>query len=83
MKTRKEILERLKELAPEMEIAKKAYFLAVEEKQKGEIVSEVDFLKIESEYELIRKEIESLKWVINIDSREKDGDESALSHQEG
>jgi len=83
LKTRKEILERLAELRPELELAEDSYFSVVESKQRGEDVDAMEFLKIESEYELIKKEFDTLQWVIKINSREEEGDESSLSYQEG
>lgn len=64
MKNREEILKKIAELTPEFEQAEEAYFSSVEEKQSGEDIYMVDFLKLESEYEILKKEIETLYWVI-------------------
>lgn len=50
---------------PDLELARESYFSAVEDKQKGKGLSQLDFLKIESEFELLEKELESLIWVLN------------------
>jgi hypothetical protein len=65
MRTNKEIENRIEELTPAYELAEDSYFSTLQEKSEGEIVNEVDFLKIESEYEILKKEIESLEWVLN------------------
>ena len=65
MKNREEILKKIAELTPEFEQAEEAYFSSVEEKQSGEDIYMADFLKLESEYEIIKKEIETLYWVID------------------
>lgn len=65
MKKREEILQKIAELTPDFEQAEEAYFSSVEEKQSGEDIYMVDFLKLESEYEIIKKEIETLQWVLN------------------
>lgn len=85
MKKRREIIKRIAELKPEFEKAEDIYFSTIQEKQGGEDVYHADFLKIESEYELLKKEIETLQWVIYGDSGEqtKKRDEDSLSHQEG
>ena len=66
MRTKKEIQERIKELTPAYELAEDSYFSILRDKSEGETVNEVDFLKIESEYEILKKEIETLQWVLNI-----------------
>lgn len=65
MKTKQEIQERIYELLPNLETAEESYFNTLKEKSEGEIVNESDFLKIESEYEILKKEIETLQWVLN------------------
>jgi len=67
MKNREEILQKIAELTPEFEQAEEAYFSSIEQKQSGEDVYVADFLKIESEYEVLKKEIETLQWVLNIE----------------
>ena len=64
MRTKEEIQERIAELTPEFELAEESYFSTIEGKQGGEDVYEADFLKIESDYETLKKEINALKWVI-------------------
>jgi len=65
MRNKREIQERIDELVPKMELAEESYFSTIEEKQGGEDVYESDFLKIESDYEILKKEIETLQWVLN------------------
>jgi len=65
MKNREEILQKIAELTPEFERAEEAYFSVIEEKQEGGEIYQSDFLKIESEYEILKKEIETLHWVID------------------
>jgi hypothetical protein len=67
MKNREEILQKIAELTPEFEQAEEAYFSSIEEKQSGEDIYMADFLKLESEYEVLKKEIETLYWVIDSD----------------
>ena len=67
MKNREEILQKIAELTPEFEQAEEAYFSSIEEKQSGEDIYMADFLKLESEYEILKKEIETLEWVLNIE----------------
>ena len=55
MKTKQEIIERVRELKIELEPVEDSYFLAVEAKQNKEEISQTDFLKIESEYETMRQ----------------------------
>jgi hypothetical protein len=59
-----EIEQRIKELTPQFELAEEAYFSTVQEKQEGGEIYEVDFLKIESEYEILKKELGALQWVL-------------------
>lgn len=66
MRTKEEIQEKIEELTPDLELAEDSYFSMVNEKMTGgRFVNESDFLKIESEYEVIKKEMETLKWVLN------------------
>ena len=65
MRTKKEIQDKIDLLMPYLELARESYFSAVEDKQKGKEMSQLDFLKIESEFELLEKELESLEWVLN------------------
>ena len=65
MRNKNEIQERINELTKEFELAEESYFSMVQEKQEGGEIYEVDFLKIESEYEVLKKEIETLEWVLN------------------
>lgn len=65
MRTKKEIQDKIDLLMPDLELARESYFSAVEDKQKGKEMSQLDFLKIESEFELLKKELESLEWVLN------------------
>lgn len=85
MKTRREIINRIVELKPEFEMAEDAYFSAIEEKQQGGEIYHADFLKLESEYEILKKEIETLQWVVYDDSEDKTNkkDENSFSHSEG
>jgi len=64
MRNKHEIEERISELIKEFELAEESYFSMVQEKQEGGEIYEVDFLKIESEYEILKKEIETLEWVL-------------------
>lgn len=64
MRNRHEIEQRIKELTPQFELAEEAYFSTVQEKQEGGEIYEVDFLKIESEYEILKTELEALQWVL-------------------
>lgn len=70
MRTKQEILKKIANLTPEFEKAEEAYFSSIEEKQNFEDIYMVDFLKLESEYEIIKKEIETLEWVLNIENNE-------------
>lgn len=88
MKTRREIIKKIVELKPEFERAEDAYFSAIEEKQQGGEIYHADFLKLESEYEIIKKEIETLQWVVYDDSEDSEDktnkkDENSFSHSEG
>jgi len=65
MKTKKEIEDKIAELTPGFELAEESYFSMIEEKQEGGEIYQSDFLKIESEYEILKKEIETLEWVLN------------------
>ncbi len=85
MKKRREIIKKIAELTPEFEQAKEAYFSAIEEKQEGGEIYQVDFLRIESEYEILKKEIETLQWVVFDDQEEenkKDSNENSYSHSQ-
>ena len=66
MRTDKEIVEKIRRLKEELQPAEDSYFSSIESKQKGEIVSDIDFLRIESEYEMIKKELNTLLWVLKI-----------------
>lgn len=66
MRTDKEIVEKIRKLRVDIQPAEDSYFLAIESKQNGEIISEVDFFKIESEYDIIKKELNTLLWVLKI-----------------
>lgn len=70
MKSKEELQKKILLLTPEFEAAEESYFSAIEEKQSGGEIYESDFIKIESEYELIKKEIDTLEWVLNIDNNE-------------
>ena len=86
MKTRKQIIDRIVELRPVFEQAEEAYFLAIEEKQQGGEMYHADFIKLESDYEIIKKEIETLQWVVYDDSEEdkkNKKDENTFSHSQG
>ena len=86
MKTRREIVKRIAELRPEFDKVEEIYFSTIEEKQEGGEIYQADFLKIESEYEILKKEIETLQWVVYSDSGEnkkQQEDENSFSHQEG
>lgn len=65
MKKRLEIENRISELTPKLELAEESYFSLLKDKQSGKEVSKVDFLKAESEYEILKKEVETLDWVID------------------
>ena len=65
MKNKKDIEDKIAELAPNLELAEESYFSMIEEKQGGGKIYQLDFLKIESEYEILKKEIETLEWVLN------------------
>jgi len=65
MKNKKDIEDKIAELAPNLELAEESYFSMIEEKQGGGEIYQLDFLKIESEYEILKKEIETLEWVLN------------------
>jgi len=65
MKTKQKIQDRIKELTPAFELAEDSYFASVQEKQEGGDVYEAGFIKIESEYEVLKKEIDALEWVLN------------------
>lgn len=67
MRTLEEIENRLSELHQDFETSENSYFEAVASKQKGEAISSVDFMQIESEYEIIKKEIETLEWVLKLE----------------
>lgn len=64
MRNRKEIEQRILEITPEFERAEEAYFSTIEEKQDGGEIYQADFLKIESDYEILKKELETLQWVL-------------------
>lgn len=66
MRTDKEIVKKIKVLKDEIQPAEDSYFSSIESKQKGEIVSDIDFIRIESEYDIIKKEIDTLLWVLKI-----------------
>jgi hypothetical protein len=86
MKSRKEIINRIIELTPEFEKAEEAYFSIVEEKQSGEDIYAADFLKIESEYEILKKEIETLQWVVYSEENQEENqeeNEDSFNHTEG
>jgi len=70
MRTRKEIEARIKKLTPQLEIAEESYFSTIQEKQGGGEIYEADFLKIESEYEILKKEMETLEWVLKTEEDE-------------
>ncbi len=65
MKNQKEIRDRIKELTPKLELAEDSYFSTIQEKQSGGEIYHADFIKIESEYELLKKEVDTLKWVLS------------------
>lgn len=86
MKSRRDIVKRIAELRPEFEEAERIYFSTIQEKQEGGEIYQADFLKIESDYEILKKEIETLQWVVygDIGENEKQQeDENSFSHQEG
>jgi len=64
LKTKQEIEKRIEELRPDYDLAEDSYFNTLQDKSEGEIVNEVDFLKIESDYEILKIEIETLEWVL-------------------
>jgi len=66
MRTKKEIEESILELTPLLELAAESYFSMIESKQNGEEVSEIDFIKALSEYEILKKEVETLQWILKI-----------------
>ncbi|MEK6828519.1 MAG: hypothetical protein AABY15_00100 [Nanoarchaeota archaeon] len=70
MKNRNEIIKKIVELTPEFEKAQESYFSVIKAKQSGENISQADFIKIESEYEVLKKEIETLQWVVYGDQEE-------------
>jgi len=72
MKTRKEIITKIIELTPGFELAEEAYFSAVEEKQKRKEYSQIDFLKLESEYEILKEKIKILRWIIYSKNKKKE-----------
>jgi len=51
----------------ELQLAEESYFSIIEEKREGKEVSNIDFLKIENEYELLKKEHEILLWILKIE----------------
>lgn len=65
MRTKKEIEESILELTPLLELAEESYFSMIESKQKGEEISQIDFMKISSDYDVLKIEIETLQWVLN------------------
>jgi hypothetical protein len=65
MRTEIEIEDSIIELTPLLELAAESYFSLVESKQNGEEVSELDFIKAMSEYDILKLEIDTLKWVLN------------------
>lgn len=84
MKSRKEIIQRIIELTPEFEKAQEFYFSTIKAKQAGDSICQTDFLKIESEYEILKKEIETLQWVVYENQEEKNKtNESSFSYKEG
>ena len=70
MKSREEILNKIAQLTPEFEVAEESYFLMIKSKQSGENIDKSDFLKIESEYDVLKKEIETLNWVLSNENGE-------------
>lgn len=64
MRNQREIQNRIDELAPMLELAEESYFSAVSDKESGNVFNEVDFLKLESEMEIIKSELEALEWVL-------------------
>lgn len=64
MKNRIEVTKRIIEVRKEFELAEESYFSTIQEKQEGGEIYEVDFLKIESEYEVLKKELETLEWFL-------------------
>jgi hypothetical protein len=85
MRTRREIIKRIVELKPEFEQAEESYFSAIQEKQEGGEIYPADFLKLESDYEILKKEIETLQWVVYSEGEntKSDKDENSFSNQEG
>jgi len=65
VRTKKEIEESILELTPLLELAEESYFSMIESKQKGEEISQIDFMKISSDYDVLKIEIETLQWVLN------------------
>ena len=65
MRTEIEIEDSILELTPLLELAAESYFSMVESKQNGEEVSELYFIKVMSEYDILKLEIDTLKWVLN------------------
>ena len=64
MKTLTEIKDKIKGLTPDLELAQESYFSIVKDKQEGKEVSKIDFMRIESEYEILKKEVETLEWAL-------------------
>ena len=67
MKTNQEIIEKVREVKEEFLPAEESYFSAVKDKQEGKEVSDIDFLRIENEYELLKKELDTLLWTLEIE----------------
>ena len=67
MRTNKEIVNRIHKMKKELQLAEESYFSIIEEKREGKEVSNIDFLKIENEYELLKKEHEILLWILKIE----------------
>jgi|AntRauMFilla1563_2_1112583.scaffolds.fasta_scaffold26782_3 hypothetical protein len=65
MRNKQEIQNKIDALEPEVFAAEESYYSMINEKQTGGRINESDFLKIESEYEILKKEIETLQWVLN------------------
>ena len=64
MKSKKEIQDKIDELTPLFEMSENLYFQSIKEKQNGLNINIVDFIKIEFDYEILKKEIKSLEWVL-------------------
>jgi len=64
MRSKKEIQDRIDKLIPQLEKAEESYFTTIQEKQEGGEIYTSDFVKIESEYELLKKEVETLEWIL-------------------